>query len=251
MIRVGVKQAVVMPLLKDQNELETESGKPEVQYGAPVILPRLQKVELTPRMQSVDVDADDWTDTLDLCSGYDGTVTRDSFTPDDLALLLREKKIDDINVSTYHDEPGEFAFAFKAQLAGIKSNNPDKPMYSYVMVLKTKFSQGSYSAESKGNNKLTPQPDALSFKSSNRNADGAWRFHAYSDDPDFGKKFFTQETAQKLAGVAVQTFGNPAEVVFADVQPETGEAGKVYIVSDVAYYWNGSAFVESGRKATE
>ena len=65
MIRVGVKQAVVMPLLKDQNELETESGKPEVQYGAPVILPRLQKVELTPRMQSVDVDADDWTDTLD------------------------------------------------------------------------------------------------------------------------------------------------------------------------------------------
>lgn len=245
LIRVGVKQACLMELLEDVSEYEAADGNAYVRYGAPKYLPNLQKVDLTPSTQETDVDADDTTMSLSVCSGYDGSITRNSFDPEEQAWILGEKIVDGVVVSTSNDKPKSFAFCFKSIMDG--EDDSGKETYLYMMVLKTKFSQSNFSAESKGKKKLTPQPDELSFSSSNRKADGAWRFYARSNDPTFGKKFFTQEMAQKLSEAASGVNYAPAEVIFVDTLPDSGAAGVIYIYDNAAYYWDGSAFVKKAE----
>lgn len=247
LIRVGVRQACLMELLEDVSEYEAADGNAYVRYGAPKYLPNVQKIDLTANTQETDVDADDTTMPLSVCSGYDGSVTRNSFEPDVQSWILGEKKVDGIIVSTSNDKPKSFAFCFKSLMDG--EDDSGKETYLYMMILKTKFSQSNFSAESKGRKKLTPQPDELSFSSSNRKADGAWRFYARSNDPTFGKSFFTQETAQLLSEAANSVYYAPAEVVFVDALPDSGQAGIIYIQANAAYYWDGSAFVKKAESA--
>lgn len=244
MIRIGLKYAVAAKLLKDLGKNETEDGNPVLQYGPLRQLPKLQKLDYTPKITSVVVPADDQDDEeIEKCFGVDGSVQRKLFTPEDMAFLFGEKKVGEFYGSNKDDEPGMFAFGFVNEI----SNSSGKFMYTWL--LKTKFKHGQFQAETMGNDTLTPQPDIVSFRSSARNADGEWRFYQISDDPEFAKTFFTQDTLQTLATTGTVVAENPAEVVFADSVPSTGEVGKIYIVADKSYYWNGTAMVESASKA--
>ena len=240
MIRVGLKNAVVAQLTKDIGAQESENGRAEVTYGQVTVLPNSQQVDLTMSVQSVNVDSDDVTDVIDVCTGCSGTLTRNSFTPEEASMLLGEKKIDGINVSTGTDEAPYFAFGFKSLLKGENAGGK----YLYMWVLKTKFSLSSMTAQSMGNESLTPQPDALTFKSSGRSADGAWRFHMMSNDPNADSTFFSAETLQKLANAATQVFSSPVQAVsFVETLPETGEVGTIYIAGGTAaHYWDGAKF---------
>nr|DAE46632.1 MAG TPA: major tail protein [Caudoviricetes sp.] len=241
MIRVGLKSLVMAELTKDNDANMSENGQAEVAYGKIKSMPNVQSLELNATVQETNVDSDDTTDVLSVCSGYNGTVTRDAFSPEDLAWLLGEKKVDGINVSTGADEAPYVAFGFKTLLKGKGSGG----QYLYMWVLKAKFSQSNFSAQSMGNETLTPQADAISFKSSSRYCDGAWRFYTRSNSGSMDSTFFSQNTLQKLATAAEQVYSQPVNgVIFAENLPDSGTVGNVYIVSDKAYYWNGTEFAE-------
>lgn len=245
-VRVGLKSAVIAPLIKDLGGNETESGLPEVAYGGLIWLPGVQQVDQTATLQSVNVDSDDTTDTIDQCSGYSGTITRDSFSPEEASIVLGEKKVDDFNISTSLDEPGYFAMGYKSMLRGKGANN----QHLYMWILKTKFAQSNMTAQSAGIESLTPQADAISFKSVNRDCDGAWRIYIRSNDPNMDSKFFSQETLQKMATAATQVYTSPVGgVEFADTLPDKGIVGHVCIVGGTeSYYWNGTEFVKISEK---
>ena len=246
MVKVGCKNAVVAELTQDLNAISSSDGKAKVTYSAPILLPRVQEIGLTPNVQSVDVDADDWTDVISRCAGYNGTIRRDMLSPEEARVLLGEKQVNDMNVATADDEQKYFALGFMAKIKGV---NSDKNSYSYFWILKTKFAQSEMTATSAGTNNLTPQADTLSFNSTNRECDNAWRFYAVSNEANFAKTFFTQTTLQTLADAATQTYTNPvSEVIFATELPESGDAGKIYIVSNVSYYWNGQDMVKNGEQ---
>lgn len=246
MIKVGCKNAVVAELTQDVNAIVSSDGTAKVTYSAPIVLTRVQEISLTPNVQSVDVDADDWTDVISRCVGYNGTIRRDFLSPEEARILLGEKQVNGINVATADDEQKYFAFGFMAKIKGVDSTANS---YSYFWILKTKFTPSDMTATSAGTNNLTPQADTLSFNSTNRECDGAWRFYAQSDTANFGSTFFSQTTLQTLANAATQTYTDPvSEVVFAAELPESGEAGKIYIVSNVSYYWNGEEMVKNGEQ---
>ena len=241
MVRVGLKHAVIAPLIKDLSAIESTSGNAEVVYGAVQALPNVQQIDQTATVQSVNVDADDATEEIGQCTGYNGSIARTSFSPEELALILGEKKIDGLNVSTSVDEAPYFALGYKSKMKG---SSAGASTYLYMWILKTKFSQSNLTAQSSGSETLTPQPDTINFKSTNRKADDAWRIYTRSDDPNMDKTFFNQETLQKLANAASQTFASPVtKALFVDELPETGAAGNIYIVGSDAYYWDGSKFV--------
>lgn len=247
MVKVGCKNAVVAELTQDVNAIASSDGAAKVTYSAPILLPRVQEISLTPNVQRVDVDADDWTDVISRCAGYNGTIRRDLLSPEEARILLGEKQLDGMNVATADDEQKYFALGFMAKIKGVNSTANS---YSYFWILKTKFAQSEMTATSAGTNNLTPQADSLSFNSTNRECDNAWRFYAVSDDATFGKTFFTQTTLQKLATAATQTYTDPvSEVVFAAELPESGDAGKIYIVSNASYYWNGTEMVKNGEQS--
>ena len=240
-IRLGLKKAVWFPLIKDLSKEESESGVPELVYGQPLYLPKVQSLDYKPSVQEVDIDADDNSDeSIIICTGAEGSVQRKQFAPSEQIILLGEKTIDGINVSTGNDIAPYGALGFKAQLSD--------GSYLYQFILKTKFGLSDFKAETKGKEKLTPQPDTMTFKSNTRSSDNAWRFYVVSSDPNFDDTFFTVTTLQKLADAATQTYTNPIEVEFVTTLPATGAAGKLYIntTDDTSHYWNGSAFVQNG-----
>lgn len=242
-VRVGLKNAVIAQLTKDLSAVETESGTAEVTYGQIISLPRAQQIDLTASTQSVNVDADDWTDVIDQCSGYSGTITRDNFSPEEMQIILGEKKVNGYNISTASDEAPYFALGFKSELKGINSDGK----YLYMWVLKTKFAQSNMTLQSKGNESLTPQADAITFKSSNRACDGGWRIYTRSNDANMDSKFFSAETLQTLANAASQVYSSPVQAAkFVDSLPDTGDVGTIYVVGGTAaHYWNGAEFVSA------
>ena len=244
MIRIGCKNAVWIPLKKDLSAVESESGKAEASYDAPVALPNVQSIELTVQTQSTDVDSDDSTETLERASGYSGTITRNMLSQAEAKLLLGEKAIDGINVSASTDESPYGALGFMTRLAGKGSDGK----YTYILVLKAKFGQGDFSASSSGDSKIEAQPDKLSFKSTNRHADDAWRFWTVSDSANYADTFFTAATCQKLANVAKQSYTKPCEVEFVTgtlPTASTAVSGKIYIKDSKAYYFDGTSVVEA------
>lgn len=241
MIRVGCTKAVVAPLLSDKSEFETEERTPEIVYGSIVSLPNVQQVDLTMSVQSTNVDSDDTTDVVDVCTGCSGTLTRNSLSPDEASLLLGETKVNGINVSKGRDEAPYCAFGFQSLLKGEGANG----RYLCHWILKTKFALSNMTSQSMGNESLTPQADSLTFKSTSRECDGAWRLYIRTNDEEEIKKFFSQETLQTLTNAVTQTFAKPINSVeFVDALPASGNVGVIYINDNKGYYWNGSGFVE-------
>lgn len=241
MVRVGLKKLVMSELITDIGAGMSEDNIPKVVYGAIKPMPNVQSLELNANVQEVNVDSDDGTDIISSCTGYSGSVVRNAFSPEDQAWLLGEKTVDGMNVSTGADDAPYVAFGFKSLLQGEGAENT----YLYMWVLKAKFSQSNLSAQSKGNETLTPQADSLSFKSSARECDGAWRFYMRSSEAKADATFFTQKTLQTLADASVQSYAQPVQSVeFVESLPASGDVGVIYIAGDKAHYWNGASFVE-------
>jgi phi13 family phage major tail protein len=190
-IRVGLKGLRVAQIKKDESKITSSTGESIIEYGDIVPLKDVQNVDLTARTQSTDVDADDVTETLAKCSGYDGKVQRTMFTPEEQALLLGETVTDDgVIVSSENDEAPEFATGFTCRVYGGK--------VLAMWVLRTKYSMGDFSAETSGTDKLNTQSDTLSFKSMARKSDGMWRIYKMFDSEDEAEKFLTLDTLQKI-----------------------------------------------------
>ena len=190
-IRVGLKGFRVAELKKDESKIMSTDGTAKVEYGNIVPLKDVQNIDLTIRTQSADVDADDVTETLSKASGYDGKVQRTMFTPEEQAMLLGETILEDGTVcSSEDDEAPEFAVGFMCKVYGGK--------VLAMWVLRSKFNLGDLSAETAGTDKLNPQSDSLSFKSSARKADGFWRVYAMFNSEEEAEAFLTLEKLQKI-----------------------------------------------------
>lgn len=190
-IRDGLDGLRVAKLNKDENATITDNSVAVVEYDAIKHLKSVQNINLTARKQTADVDADDVTETLAKCSGYDGTVQRTMFTPEEQAFLLGETVLENgAVVSSDNDEPPEVAVGFRCRVNGGK--------YYAVWVFRCKFSTGDFAAETAGTDKLNPQSDTLSFKSMSRNADGMWRTYGLFDNAEKADEFLSLETLQKI-----------------------------------------------------
>lgn len=190
-IREGLNGLRVAMLTKDENTLMSAEGKATVTYSEAKHLKDVQNLDLTLRSQSTDVDADDVTETLTKCSGYDGKVQRTMFTPQEQAMLLGETVLEDGTVaSSEDDEAPEFATGFRCKLKG--------GGYLAMWVLRCKYSLGDLSAETAGTDKLNPKSDTLSFKSMARKADGMWRIYKECADETEAEAFLSVENINKI-----------------------------------------------------
>lgn len=214
-IKVGLRGLRVAALKADVSAILAEDGIAKVDYDEVQILPNVQNINLTARKQSADVDSDDETDTLTQCSGYDGTIQRTMFTPDEEAMLLGSKKLKDGTVvSSSDDEAPEFAVGFMCQL--------NEGGYYACWILRAKFSDGDITAESAGDNKLNPQSDVLSVKSSYRASDHAWRFGKIVKSEKEAAEYLTIETIKQLADEENTATGS-AGTTGGTTQTEDGE----------------------------
>ncbi len=178
-IRIGLNSYKVAQLMKDISAEAAEDGTAAVKYKEIVSMPDVQNIDLTARSQSADVDADDISTTLSKCSGYDGKVQRTAFTPIDQAMLLGETILEDGTVvSSPKDEAPEFATGFICPVHG--------GSFLAMWVLRCKYATPDFSAETAGTEKLNPQSDTISFKSSSRASDDKyyndWENH--NDTPE-------------------------------------------------------------------
>lgn len=191
-IKIGLRGLRVAKLKDDISATLAEDGKAKVDYEKVKVLPNVQNINLTARKQSVEVDSDDQTDTLMQCTGYDGTMQRTMFTPEEEAMLLGEDTLDDGTVvSSADDEAPYYAAGFMCQL-----NNGG---YYACWLLRAKFSSGDITAESAGDNKLNPQADVISVKTSYRAADHAWRFYKIVKSEAEAAEFLKVDTIKQLA----------------------------------------------------
>ncbi len=191
-IKIGLRGLRVAKLKQDLSATLAEDGKAAVDYEEMKVLPNVQNINLTARKQSVEVDSDDQTDTLTQCTGYDGTMQRTMFTPEEEAMLLGEDTLDDGTVvSSSDDEAPEFAVGFMCQL--------NSGGYYACWLLRAKFSSGDITAESAGDNKLNPQSDVISVKTSYRAADHAWRFYKIVKSEAEATEFLKVDTIKQLA----------------------------------------------------
>jgi phi13 family phage major tail protein len=231
-VKIGLKKAYYAIMTKD------EAGS--VTYNVPVPLSVIQQVQVTPRVNSVQVPGDDLiNEDITQCLGADLTVQRKEFTPDEEAILLGRPKDSDGGVygGTF-DNPPYVAFGY------MRTFNDGSGLY--VWILKTRFAPSSSTADTKPTDSVTPQYDTMSASSITRVADGAWIYSRKSSDPSFADTFFSKATLEKLANVANQTYGQPATVESVAELPETGTPGVIYHLNtdDSFYYWDGSKFEE-------
>lgn len=190
-IRTGLKGLRIAPIIKDVSASMSDDGIAKIVYGAIQKLKDIQTAELTMRTQSVDVDADDSTDTIAQCSGCDGKIQRTFFEPKELAILLDETILEDGSVvSSGEDEPGEFATGFYCKVYG--------GGYLAQWLFRTKYTTPDLSAESAGGEKLNPQSDTIAFKSMKRQADGVWRRHILVETEEEALAFLAEENLNKL-----------------------------------------------------
>lgn len=190
-IRIGLNSYKVAQLMKDISAEAAEDGTAAVKYKEIVSMPDVQNIDLTARSQSADVDADDISTTLSKCSGYDGKVQRTAFTPIDQAMLLGETILEDGTVvSSPKDEAPEFATGFICPVHG--------GSFLAMWVLRCKYATPDFSAETAGTEKLNPQSDTISFKSSSRASDDKWRVYKLCQTTKEAREFLTLETLEKL-----------------------------------------------------
>lgn len=213
-IKIGLRGLRVTKLKKDLSATLAEDGKAAVDYEAVHVLPNVQNINLTARKQSAEVDSDDKTYTLMQCSGYDGTIQRTMFTPTEEAMLLGEQTLEDGTViSSADDEAPEFAVGFMCQL--------NEGGYYACWLLRAKFSSGDITAESAGDNKLNPQPDVISVKTSYRAADHAWRFGKIVKTEAEAAEFLKVDTIKQLAPEKKSNDDTASDTDSTETTPET------------------------------
>ena len=231
-VKIGLKKAYYAILTNDVEG--------SVTYDVPVALEKVQQVQVTPRVNRVQVPADDIIDEdITQCLGADLTIQRKEFTLDEEVILLgRPKDADGGVYGGTFDNPPYVAFGY------VRTFNDGTGLY--VWILKTRFAPSNSTADTKPVDSVTPQYDTMSASSITRAADGAWIYSRKSNDPNFASTFFSKATLEKLANIANQTYGQPATVESVAELPETGTPGVIYHLNtdDSFYYWDGTKFEE-------
>lgn len=236
-IRIGLKNLRIAELTKDESAEMSNDGMPHVAYGTINRLANVQKINYKPSVQTQSISADDVSEDITQCTGAEGSMDRTLITPEESALLLNKKVFEDgIAVAGRDDEPREFATGFQCKIKGGKT--------LYIWLLRTKYSETDFTAETAEEGSIKAQADTISFKSFNRKCDDGWMYNGISDDPEFAKTFFSQATLQRMATGAKTKHMQPANVVFADTMPADGVVGNIYIVANKAYYWDGTEMNE-------
>ncbi len=229
-VKIGLRRAYYALLTKDVEG--------EVTYSVPVALPKIQQAQVNPKVNRVQVVADDLIDEdISQCLGADVTIQRKDCSPEEESILLGRPK--DSNGGVYggtFDNPPYLAFGYERTFSDGSS--------LYVWLLKTRFAPSNSTADTKPAESVTPQFDTMTATSITRAADGAWIYSRKSSDPNFASTFFSKATLEALANVTNQVYGQPAEITAVEELPTTGTPGVIYHLNDTYYYWNGSEFVE-------
>lgn len=185
--------AVPIGLKKGYYAILTSDIEGAAVYSAPVALEKMQQVQVNPKVNKVQVAADDIIDEeFTQCLGADITMQRKMFTLEEEAILLGHPV--DSNGGVYEgtdDNPPYVAFGYERTLSdgsGI-----------FVWILKTKFAPSNSTADTKPVDNISPQYSAMSISSITRRADRQWKYSRQSSDPNFADTFFTQATLQALS----------------------------------------------------
>lgn len=242
-VRIGCDMAAIAELTKDESKVQNAGGVATVTYGAISYLKKLSSMTMDLKKAEATVDADNGTEEVSMIVGAEGKMKRTMFTSAECQKLFNEKKFTDgINVIANNQEAKYFAFGWREKVANDNGN------YVYFWLLKAKFSKDSHSAESAGNDKLTPQEDEVSYKATTRDADGSVLFYADGKDDSYATTWFSSATLLKLESASTNTYAKPAEVEFVTTLPTStnAKAGVVYINSTTnkAYYWDGTTAQE-------
>lgn len=171
----------------------TSDMKGAIVYEPPVPLLNVQQVQVNPLVATANINADNKTDEVALCTGADLTVQRVMFTPEEESILLG--RIIDENGGVYGgrtDNPPYIALGYERTLG-----TSGKSLF--VWIFKTKFRPSNSTADTEAVDTITPQFDSYTARATTRDADGQWIYNIESDDPDFAETFFTTTLLQKLA----------------------------------------------------
>ena len=231
-VKIGLKKAYYALITNDVEGAAT--------YSVPVALPKMQQAQVNPKVNRVQVPADDLIDEdITQCLGADVTIQRKDCSLDEEAILLGRPK--DANNGVYggtFDNPPYLAFGYQRTFSDGSG--------LFVWLLKTKFAPSNSTADTKPADNVTPQFDTMTASSITRAADGAWIYSRKSSDPNFAATFFSKATLEALANVSNQIYGQPATVSPVAALPGTGTPGVIYHLTtdDTYHYWNGSTFVE-------
>lgn len=188
--------------------------KGAIVYDPPAQLQNAQQVQVNPIMATANINSDNKTDEVALCTGADLTVQRVNCTPQEESILLG--RVIDENGGVYGgrtDNPPYVAFGYERTL-GTSGKSV------FVWILKTKFRPSNSTADTEAVDSLNPQFDSLTARATIRNADGEWIYTIESSDPNFGDTFFTAATLQKLASGIT-----PTTLALASSAPVDGASG--------------------------
>ena len=240
-IIIGLKKAMVAELITDVVGSAI--------YGVPQSIVGLQKVDLKPDFQRVEVPGDDRTDEyITTCNGADLAIDFKSLSSAMKSYLVGEQSMSNGIKVSGSPTPLNFAFGYTRTM----SNG----VVRYVWLLKVNFTPSDESSETLQKGAPKPQYSQINGIAVKRIADDEWKFQIDSDDPAFvallGANWFTQGTLQLLKSIVTTTYGNPANVIFvATVLPATGVIGTIYVVvsTNKTSYWNGTAWVQNGSLA--
>lgn len=232
--KYGLKKAYIAILNTDVSSGST--------YYEPEAFKKLQNVVVNPINASADVPADDGIDeTIDEAYGAEGTIQRSQTTDDEKVKILGHRKLGTTVVGS--GAAPYCAFGYKRTATG--------GTYLYVWLLKAKFSEASYTAETKQPQGITPQYDAFGYKAIRRASDNEWHvyetktFATAAEEAAFDATWFSKAKLELLYNAAVAVNGKPSEVKEVAVLPATGTAGIVYFVTGAGHhYWDGTTFVE-------
>jgi len=233
MVKVGLKKAYYAVIVSD--------AVGAITYNVPVTLQHIQQAGVNPRVNRVQVPADDIiAEDITECSGADVSIQKKYLDPAEESILLGRPK--DANGGVYggtFDNPPYVAFGYMRTFSDGSG--------LYVWILKAKFAPTNSTADTKPVGNVAPQYDSLSASSITREADGAWIYSIKSNEANFATKFFSKATLETLANAASQVYGQPATVSSVAELPATGTPGVIYHLTtdDTFHYWNGSAFVEN------
>lgn len=164
-----------------------------VAYANPKRLQNVQQIQVNPIIATSNINADNKTEEVAICTGADTTIQRVMFTPEEEADLLG--RVVDENGGIFGgrtDNPPYVAIGYKRTLG-----TSGKSMY--VWLYKLKFKPSNSTADSEATDNINPQFDSYTARATIRDADKQWIYSIISSDPNFGETFFTAATLQKLS----------------------------------------------------
>ncbi len=184
-VKTGLESMYYAKILSDT--------KGAIAYENPRKLLNAQQIQVNPIIATANINSDNKTEEVTLCTGADTTVQRVMFTQEEEADLLG--RVVDENGGIFGgrtDNPPYVALGYKRTLG-----TSGKSLY--VWLYKLKFRPSNSTADTEAVDTINPQFDSYTARATIREADSQWIYSIISNDPDYGDTFFTVATLQKLS----------------------------------------------------